>query len=75
MKTEEAQKNGLFGHGLLHKKFKSRIGDILILPCDNRTIWYRHPNEDTFNLFAMHGGLSSDEMLIPFATARLENIL
>ena len=70
MKTEEALKEGLFGNGDLHKKFNSRIGNILILPHGNLTVWYEHFKDEKFDLLGMHGGLSPDEMLIPLAVAK-----
>jgi len=70
MKTEKALKEGLFGQGDLHKKFKNRIGNILILPRGNSTVWYKHFKDEKIDLLGMHGGLSSDEMLIPFAVAK-----
>lgn len=74
-KTESALKEGLFGKGDLHKKFKSRIGNILILPHGNLTIWYEHFKDEKFDLLGMHGGLSPDEMLIPFAAAKASRLL
>lgn len=70
IKIKKALKEGLFGQGDLHKKFRSRIGNILILPCGNSMVWYKHFKNEKFSLLGMHGGLSSDEMLIPFAVAK-----
>jgi len=70
MKTKTALERGLFGKGNLHKKFQSRIGNILILPHGNSTIWYEHFKDGKFDLLGMHGGLTAEEMLVPFAVAR-----
>lgn len=70
MKTETALEKNLFGQGNLHKKFQSRVGNILILPRGNLTVWYEHFKDEKFDLLGMHGGLSPDEMLIPFAMAK-----
>ena len=67
-------KNGLFGHGDLHPTFKSRIGDILLLPEDNLTFFYDHPRDKKFSMLGVHGGLSPDEILIPFAAARINDL-
>lgn len=75
MKTDAAIKEGLFGQGNLHKKFQGRVGNILILPHGNVTIWYEHFKNETFDLLGMHGGLSVDEMLVPFAVARASHLL
>ncbi len=73
--TEKAIEQNLFGHGVLHKQFRSRIGDILILPEDNFMIWYEHIEGKKFTLAGMHGGLNPDEMLIPFAVAKVSQLL
>lgn len=75
MKIEKALEEGLFGKGNLHKKFRSRVGNILILPHGNSTVWYEHFKDEKFSLLGMHGGLSSDEMLIPFAVAKGSQLL
>ncbi len=69
--SEEALRSGLFGRGQQHSEFKSRIGDILILPYGDGTFWYKRPYEERFKLRGMHGGLSTDEMIVPLAVARL----
>jgi len=70
MKIEKAFEEGLFGQGDLHKKFRNRVGNILILPRGNSTVWYEHFKDEKIDLLGMHGGLSPDEMLIPFAVAK-----
>jgi len=70
MKIEKALKEGLFGQGDLHKKFQNRVGNILILPRGNLTVWYEYFKDKKLNLLGTHGGLSPDEMLIPFAVAK-----
>jgi len=75
MKNERALEDGLFGKGKLHKKFRNRIGNLLILPYDGTTIWYEHIKDKKFDLLGMHGGLSPDEMLVPFAAARGSRLL
>jgi len=74
VKTETAFKDGLFGRGQPHREFKNRIGDILILPHGNLTLWYERPYHKRFTMLGMHGGLSPDEMLVPFAAARLSEL-
>jgi predicted AlkP superfamily pyrophosphatase or phosphodiesterase len=75
VKIEEAIKMGLFGKGKPRKEFYDRAGNLLILPYKNHTIWYKHVKNEKFNLLGHHGGLSEDEMLIPFAVAKLSNLL
>lgn len=75
MRIDAALEEGLFGQGNLHKKFRSRVGNILILPHGNSTIWYEHFKNEKFDLLGMHGGLSVDEMLVPFAVAKGSQLL
>jgi len=59
----------------LHKQFRSRIGDILILPRSNLTVWYEHIKGKKFAMLGMHGGMSPDEMLVPFAVSIANQLL
>jgi predicted AlkP superfamily pyrophosphatase or phosphodiesterase len=75
VKTEEAIKMGLFGKGKPRKEFYDRVGNLLILPYKNHTTWYEHIKGKKFDLLGHHGGLSEDEMLVPFAITKLSNLL
>ena len=74
MKTSDAFEKGLFGIGKPKKEFIERVGNILILPNKNETIWYRHVKGWKFKFLGHHGGLTREEMLIPFAVARLSDL-
>lgn len=78
MKTEEAIKMGLFGLGRPRKRFNERIGNLLVLPYKNNSVWYQHirGKKIKFSSYKVgaHGGLSRNEMLIPFAAARLSDL-
>ena len=74
IETEEALKKGLFGTGKPKDEFLSRIGNLLLLPHANHTVWYKHPMGRLFDLLGFHGGLNSDEMLVPFATAKISTL-
>jgi predicted AlkP superfamily pyrophosphatase or phosphodiesterase len=69
--VDEACQQGLFGLGKPHKRFKSRVGNLLILPHRDHLIWYEHLKGKKFAHLGMHGGLTVDEMLIPLAVANL----
>jgi predicted AlkP superfamily pyrophosphatase or phosphodiesterase len=71
LSIDEALKQGLFGLGKPHQRFRNRVGDLLILPHRHELIWYEHLKGKKFELRGMHGGLTADEMLIPLAVARL----
>lgn len=72
---EEAIQKGLFGHRHISKKFLERAGNLLILPKRNYTIWYEHIKGKKFDHHGHHGGLSKEEMLMPFAIARLSDMI
>jgi hypothetical protein len=76
LKSEEALASGLFGHGDLHPRFRSRIGDLMILPNKDKTVFFEYrPDGKKFSKRGMHGGLSPDEMLVPFACAQAERLI
>jgi hypothetical protein len=71
MTSAEALQRQFFGVGQLHKRFKQRVGNLLILPDRDYLIWFEHLKGKKFGLQGVHGGLRPDEMLIPLATAHL----
>jgi hypothetical protein len=71
METEEGIGRGLFGIGEPSAEFIDRVGNLLILPKENHTIWYEHPNGRKFDLLGHHGGLSREEILVSFGMAKL----
>lgn len=75
MKSEDALKMGLFGIGKVHKDFIDRIGNLLILPYSESLIWYEHIKGKKVKLIGHHGGLSKEEMLIPFSVAKLSDLI
>ncbi|MBN2238615.1 MAG: alkaline phosphatase family protein [Dehalococcoidales bacterium] len=74
VKTEDAMKDGLFGTGEPHPRFISRIGDVMVLPEDNHTVWYAYPGLDKLSILGTHGGLTPEEILVPFAAVRLSDL-
>lgn len=64
----------LFGKGRPKDKFFKRTGDLLILPFKDNTVWWEYPNSKLKNFHGHHGGLSEEEILIPFAIAKLQNL-
>ena len=71
IETKDALNNGLFGTGKPKDEFLNRIGNLLILPHADHTIWYKNPKGRTFDLLGFHGGLNSEEMLVPFASVKI----
>jgi len=74
MKTEDAIEGGLFGVNKPSRKFRRRVGNLMVLPHGKRTVWYRYREGDSLGLKGHHGGLSRDEMTIPLASARVSDI-
>lgn len=76
LRIDEALARGLFGQGAMHPRFRARLGDLLIIPHDGITIWFEHkPGERSHAKLGMHGGLSLDELLVPFACAHAGQLI
>lgn len=78
LKTEDAIKKGLFGlsdvGSKLSERFLQRAGNVLIIPYGNNTIWFEHLPGELFEFVGHHGGLSENEMQIPFIIVRGEDL-
>ena len=72
--TAEGIEMGLFGINRPSRRFRRRVGNLMILPHGNKTVWYRYSKGDPLNLRGHHGGLTKDEMTIPLAAARVSDI-
>ena len=75
LKTEDAVKARLFGDGSPNSEFLHRLGNIIVLPFHGNTIWYEHIKGELLEYKGHHGGLTEDEMLIPFAIAKFEDLI
>jgi len=73
IETKDAAETGLFGVGNVSKGFFERTGNLMILPYSNETIWFENSGEKITYL-GQHGGLSRQEMIVPFAVANLRNL-
>lgn len=69
-RTSDAVDAGLFGTGAFSPRFRSRVGNLMILPNGTKGVWYQHPDAGPSELKGVHGGLNEDEMTIPFAAMR-----
>lgn len=72
--VEDLVERGVFGSGKVHPQFLARAGNLAVLPFPEYAIWYRYFPEDRVSLKGLHGGLSEDEMYIPFISARLSDL-
>ena len=71
-RTADLLAQGLFGQQPVSERLKERLGNLVILPYAGESVgWYE---KDRFEMkyFGHHGGLSPQEMLIPFAAYPVE---
>ena len=59
---------GLLGPGEPHPRLFDRLGDMMVISRDNAYLWWS--SQDNF-LLGRHGGLTPEEMLVPFLAVRL----
>ena len=59
---------GLFGPGEPHPRLFDRLGDLITIARGDSYLWWA---EKANPIFGRHGGLSPDEMLVPFLAAHL----
>ena len=74
LKTDDAIGMGLFGINNPSRKFRRRVGNLMILPHEKKTVWFRYRKGDSLDLRGHHGGLHPDEMTIPLAAARVSDL-
>lgn len=74
LETEKAVECGLFGSGVPNQGVLDRLGNLMILPYGNETVWFENPGSYKLSYLGQHGGLSSQEMLVPFGAANLGNL-
>lgn len=54
--------------------FLSRVGNIVIIPCDGYGVWWYEKGKYEISLKGSHGGLTKDEMEIPLLIYNFENL-
>jgi Uncharacterized proteins of the AP superfamily len=74
LETKQAAECGLFGLGKASEAFLERTGNLLVMPYGRETVWFEHRSGRRINLLGQHGGLHPDEMLVPFAAAKLGSL-
>ena len=74
LKTQEAIDQGVFGINKPSRKFRRRIGNLMVLPHGNNTVWYRYKKGESLDMRGHHGGMSPDEMTIPLGVARASDL-
>lgn len=66
--VEQVLASGLLGDGPHHPRLAERIGDWVVLAQEDAYLWWAHKDN---TLQGRHGGLTRDEMLIPFLAFEL----
>jgi hypothetical protein len=66
--SDFALHNGLFGPGEPHTEIRDRTGDLTLVAKGDAYLWWGAMENP---LIGRHGGLSTEEMLVPFLAARL----
>ena len=59
---------GLFGPGEAHPRLGDRLGDLIVAAKGEAYMWWGNKED---HLYGRHGGLSADEMIVPFLAVRL----
>lgn len=60
--TAQLIQDGFFGSKEVSKEFLKRVGNLVILPYDNHSIWWYEKDRFDQKFYAMHGGLTRPEM-------------
>ncbi len=64
--TEEFIEKQFFGTKIPTQNFLNRVGNLVILPYKGESVWWYEKGHFEQNFYAAHGGLTREEMEIPF---------
>ena len=64
-KMQELLMQGFFGSQAPSTAFVSRVGNVVILPYANETVWWYEEGRFDMHFLGHHGGLTPEEMEIP----------
>ncbi|MFA6588519.1 MAG: alkaline phosphatase family protein [Patescibacteria group bacterium] len=65
-KTINLIKLGFFGSNVRQKLLLERVGNLVILPNNRNLVWWNKDKKFTIKHLAHHGGISLEEMIVPF---------
>ncbi len=68
LKPRKALETGLFGPGEPDPRLMDRLGDLIVITRGDAYLWWANKKNP---LLGRHGGLSPEEMLVPFLAVRL----
>jgi len=66
VKTEELIENGYFGERRISKELAERLGNVVVLPYEGQSVWWYEKGLFEIKFYGHHGGLTRQEMEIPF---------
>lgn len=72
--TSELIQQGFFGSKPCSEVFLKRVGNIVILPYANHSVWWYEKERFDQKFNAMHGGLTRQEVETPFLFLNLQNL-
>jgi predicted AlkP superfamily pyrophosphatase or phosphodiesterase len=64
-RTEQLVAQHFFGSAQPSKEFLARVGNVVILPYQNETVWWYEGGKFEMHFQGHHGGLTPEEMEIP----------
>jgi predicted AlkP superfamily pyrophosphatase or phosphodiesterase len=70
VKSEWLMENGYFGPEL-SQKFRARVGNLVILPYRYESVWWYEKDKFEQRFYGHHGGLTPQEMEIPFLAVEI----
>ncbi len=68
--VEKLMSAGFFGPQI-STDFKNRVGNVVILPYNHETVWWYEEDKFAMRYYGHHGGLTREEMEIPFLSISL----
>jgi hypothetical protein len=79
LETRESVSKGLYGKSELPREYLDRLGDVVALAKGASKLLFtynmRERSEPPFVRYGSHGGLTLDEMLVPFVSAPLRRLI
>lgn len=70
-RSDALVEQGWFGPGKPHPKLRERVGDYTLVMKDNWTLKDWLPGEERHRHVGVHGGVTSDEMLVPLIVTQV----
>ena len=68
-RTQDLIDRGLFGPDPVSQTFRARAGNLVILPYRHQAVWWYEHGRFEQNYYGHHGGLTREEVEIPFLLA------